>query len=246
MTANQTLEMKIQRVDAIEGCVVIRPKGGIDAYNTEAFRKQVLKVVEEGSSRLVFDCAEVPYMSSAAVGTCTIFLKQVKTRRGSMAMANLQPRVREVIQLLGFTNYLNVVDTLEDALVFVAPASGAAALFPLIFDCPACGRRLKAGKSGLFRCSECKTAVRVDEAGRVQTGYAQEDNDFDLVPVKTEQAIRLLGDLSKLVRQGPLGPEEKTSFKRMIGQIVLNLYQREVKDVWAELEEIATGSALSR
>jgi hypothetical protein len=31
---------------------------------------------------------------------------------------------------------------------------------------------------------------------------------------------------------------DKAAFDKMLNQIVLNIYQREVKDVWAELEEL--------
>ena len=55
---------------------------------------------------------------------------------------------------------------------------------------------------------------------------------------KTEKAIGLLGELARLVRQSGFGQDEKRTFKETLGQIVLNLYQREVKDVWAELEEV--------
>jgi hypothetical protein len=47
-----------------------------------------------------------------------------------------------------------------------------------------------------------------------------------------------LGELARLVRQSDFSQSEKASFKKTLGQIVLNLYQREVKDVWAELEEV--------
>jgi hypothetical protein len=153
-------------------------------------------------------------------------------------MVNLQPRVREIIQLLGFTLFLNVMESMEEALELVAAESRAAAVFPQIFSCPVCGHRMRAGRSGWFRCSECKTLLRIDPAGRVQPVYAQEENDYELVPEKTEKALQLLGDLSRLVRKSALGLTEKAAFKSTLGQIVVNLYQREVKDVWAELEEV--------
>jgi anti-sigma B factor antagonist len=238
MTATQSLKMNVQKVPTIDRCVVIHPVGQIDIYNTESFRKQVLQVMDEGYCRLVFDMAEVPFMSSTPVGTCTIFLKEAKTRKGNIAMVNLQPRVREVIQLLGFTLYLNVMDSMAEALEFISVTSEAAQMFPKIFDCPVCGYRMRAGKNGCYRCSECKTILKIDEAGNARPVYTPEDNDYELVPEKTEKAIRLLGELACLVRMSDFGQDEKAAFKKTLGQVVLNLYQREVKDVWAELEEV--------
>jgi hypothetical protein len=127
---------------------------------------------------------------------------------------------------------------LEDALILMAPASSAADPFPRIFACAVCGRRLRTSKAGFFRCCECKTVLRVDETGGAQPAYALRENDYELVPEKTEKAIRLLGELSRLVRRSAIGLAEKAAFKKTLGQIVVNLYQREVKDVWAELEEV--------
>jgi hypothetical protein len=140
--------------------------------------------------------------------------------------------------LLGFTLYLNVMESMSEALEFVATGSEKAPLFPKNFGCPTCGHRMRAGRSGWFRCSECKTLLRIDPAGRVLPSYSQVENDFDLIPEKIEEAIRLLGDLSQVVRKGSFDPKLKASFKKIIGQIVVNLYQREVKDVWAELQEV--------
>jgi anti-sigma B factor antagonist len=238
MSSNQNVEMKLLKVDRVTDCIVIQPQGELNSYNAESLRRQVMKVMEEGFRKLIFDCAQVPYMSSAAVGLLPGFLKEAKARQGNMAMINLQPNVRNVIQLLGLTLFLNVMDSMAEALEFIALSRETALQFPRVIDCVVCGHRMRVGRSGWFRCSECKTLLRVDPAGRALPSYAREENDFDLVPEKTEEAIRLLGDLSKIARQAPLAREQREAFKKAVGQIVLNLYQREVKDVWAELEEV--------
>jgi anti-anti-sigma factor len=41
--------------------------------------------------------------------------------------------------------------------------------FPLIFNCPHCGKKLKAPESGKFRCSGCKGVVEVTKKGSVRS-----------------------------------------------------------------------------
>jgi anti-anti-sigma factor len=188
--------MSTQRLDTIEGCVLIHPRGEINLENANTFLKWVESVLEGGFNKLLFDCAEVPYMCSTAVGLLPHFLKQARERRGPSPV------------------------------------------FPRTFCCPACGRWLKAGKAGRFRCSGCKTILRIDEAGSARPAYDLANNDYELVPERTEKAICLLGELSSMVRRSSFGVAEKAAFKSTLGQIVVNLYQREVKDVWAELEEV--------
>ncbi len=238
MNEKSTVELSLQKIASMDGGILIRPEGELNTYNAASFGSQVRKVFQEGCYRLIFDLAEVPYIASTPAGMYPDFLKEAKKRGGDIAMANLQPRVMEVFGLLGFKSYLNIVNTLEDALILMAPASSAVNPFPRIFTCAVCGRRLRASKAGFFRCCECKTILRVDGAGSARPVDSLMENDYELVPEKTEKAIRLLGELSRMVRASAFDVAEKTAFKKTLGQIVVNLYQREVKDVWAELEEV--------
>ncbi|MCP4178729.1 MAG: anti-sigma F factor antagonist, partial [bacterium] len=43
-------------------------------------------------------------------------------------------------------------------------------IFPKIFRCPICSKKLKASKAGRFRCSECKTILAIDNSGQVFLG----------------------------------------------------------------------------
>ncbi len=60
----------------------------------------------------------------------------------------------------------------------------------------------------------------------------------ELIPDKTEKALALLTELSLRVRQSAMSTEDKAFCRATIGAIVQNLYEREVKDEWAELEEL--------
>jgi len=77
-----------------------------------------------------------------------------------------------VFQLLGFSQFFNIKETLEDAVAFFTQAGkvGASAIFPKIFKCPICSRKLKAARAGRFRCSECKTILVIDDSGQVFLG----------------------------------------------------------------------------
>ena len=65
------------------------------------------------------------------------------------------------------------VITLTEAVEFFnreSSAGGGTDLFPKIFQCPICSKKLKATRSGRFRCSECKTILAIDKAGQVFLG----------------------------------------------------------------------------
>lgn len=62
--------------------------------------------------------------------------------------------------------------------------------------------------------------------------------EVEFLPAKTEQATELLGELARLISRSSMTDRDKTTARAMLQQIVLNIYQREVKDEWAELEEL--------
>jgi anti-anti-sigma factor len=148
--------------------------GYIDTYNSNFFQKRIAKVVEAGYVNLIFNCAALNYVSSTGIGSFTSFLKMVKPKGGDIVLLEIQPKVYEVFQLLGFSQFFNIKDDAEDALNFfgrdTSSSNPTSEVFPKIFACPVCSKKLKATKSGRFRCSECKTILAIDDQGQVFLG----------------------------------------------------------------------------
>jgi anti-anti-sigma factor len=169
---DDSLKIKLQKVTEVEGCLVLYLTGYIDTYNSTYFQKRVQKAIEAGFIRLVFQCGGLNYVSSTGIGSFTAFLKSVKPRGGDLVLLEIQPKVYEVFQLLGFSQFFNIKDDLESSVNFFrnGPDSDAVSLFPKIFTCPVCSKKLKSLKPGRFRCSECKTILTVDNAGQVFLG----------------------------------------------------------------------------
>ena len=69
-------------------------------------------------------------------------------------------------------------------------------------------------------------------------GAATAGTDLEFLPPKMEHATELLGELSRLIHRGDMADRDKAAARAMLQQIVLDIYQREVKDEWAELEEV--------
>jgi anti-anti-sigma factor len=170
---DDSLKIELRRIDGIDGGLIVSLSGYIDTYNSTSFQKRVSKAIEAGYSKIIFVCSGLNYVSSTGIGSFTAFLKTLKSLSGDMVLQDVQPKVFEVFQLLGFSQFFNIRDTIDEALSYfkegAMPRSTHAA-FPIVFECPICKKRLKAVKPGRFRCSECKTILGVDEAGNVVLG----------------------------------------------------------------------------
>jgi len=169
---DDSLKIRLEKVEEIDGCIVLFLNGYIDTYNSSFFQKRVSKVVEAGFNRLIFNCGALNYVSSTGIGSFTAFLKTVKPKGGDVVLLEIQPKVYEVFQLLGFSQFFNIKDSLADSIDFFK-TSGVeikSEVFPKIFACPICSKKLKATKAGRFRCSECKTILAIDNNGQVFLG----------------------------------------------------------------------------
>jgi len=169
---DESLKIKLHKVSEVEGCLVLYLTGYIDTYNSNYFQKRVQKAIESGFIRLVFHCGGLNYVSSTGIGSFTAFLKAVKPRGGDLVLLEIQPKVYEVFQLLGFSQFFNIKDNLDDSINFFknTTVTETVSLFPKIFACPICSKKLKALKPGRFRCSECKTILAIDNASQVFLG----------------------------------------------------------------------------
>jgi anti-anti-sigma factor len=169
---DESLKIKIQTVPDVEGCLVLTLNGYIDTYNSNYFQKRIHKTIEAGFVRLIFHCGGLNYVSSTGIGSFTTFLKAVKPKGGDLILLEIHPKVYEVFQLLGFSRFFQIKDSLDDSIGFFRDSVPAEIplIFPNTFPCPVCTKSLKAIKPGRFRCSECKTVLSIDYTGKVLRG----------------------------------------------------------------------------
>ena len=168
---DDSLRINLEKVPEVENCLTIYLIGYIDTYNSSFFQKRIARVVEAGYVNLIFNCASLNYVSSTGIGSFTAFLKMVKPKGGDVVLLEIQPKVYEVFQLLGFSQFFNIKDSMGDAVNFFKNGTQVEeSVFPKIFSCPVCSKRLKATRSGRFRCSECKSILAIDQQGAVFLG----------------------------------------------------------------------------
>ena len=169
---DESIRIKIQRVENLENCLFINLIGYVDTFNSNSFQKRIQKAIDAGFTQLIFDCDGLNYVSSTGIGCFTSFLKTVKPRDGDIVLLNIQQKVFDVFQLLGFSQFFNIKGNIEEAVDFFKQELNGDLndAFEKIFPCPVCSKKLKAVKSGRFRCSACKSIISIDGDGAVSLG----------------------------------------------------------------------------
>lgn len=168
---DDSLKITLEKIENVDNGLIIYLNGYIDTYNSSFFQKRISKVVEAGFINLIFNCSSLNYVSSTGIGSFTAFLKLIKPKGGDIVLLEIQQKVYEVFQLLGFSQFFNIKDSLTEAIDFFKQGAPVAeSIFPKIFSCPVCSKRLKATRAGRFRCSECKSILAIDNYGQVFLG----------------------------------------------------------------------------
>lgn len=166
---DDSLKISLHKIPNLaRGCIVVL-EGYIDTYNSSFFQKQLTKLISAGYFNLMFNCEALSYVSSTGLGSFTILLKMVKTKGGDIVLAAVQEKVSEVFQILGFSQFFNLKDTVEEAISFLQKDVGGSEepVFPKIMNCPSCSKIVSVSRAGRFRCTNCKAIISVGEDGSI-------------------------------------------------------------------------------
>jgi anti-anti-sigma factor len=132
--SDNSLNLRLQKIEGLEGGLVIYASGYIDTYNSSSFRKRTEKAVEAGFVRLIVDMSGVNFASSTGVGALVYLLKLVKSRNGDVVIQGIQPRVNEVLQLLGFSQFFPFKENLNESIACLAGRQRVAQLSSKAFN----------------------------------------------------------------------------------------------------------------
>lgn len=107
--------MKIETDDR-EVALVVAISGSVDGMTADALLTTLHGHVEAGHTRLVADLSGVEYTSSAGLRALLATVKEARRRNGDLRLADVQPNVRKVLDLSGFTSILKLYDDVDTAV----------------------------------------------------------------------------------------------------------------------------------
>ena len=113
---NDYLQLTLEGIDGFESACVVHLDGFIDTYNSSFFQTKVTKVIAFNYKALIFDCANLSYVSSTGIGAFINLWKAIRLRGGNFVFLNVQSKVMEVFQLLGFSKSFTFANTMDEAV----------------------------------------------------------------------------------------------------------------------------------
>ena len=95
--------------NTVENKVTVHVKGRLETANSIHFLDYMIKLVDStpAGSELILAMSELYYVSSTGIGAFTTILVNSKKRSIRLYIKDMQPKVKDVLDLLGFSSFFN-------------------------------------------------------------------------------------------------------------------------------------------
>lgn len=98
------------------GIVFLKIKGHLDALSAPEADRAVEEALSGEHSRLLFDLAEMDYISSTGLRVILSAVKGMKQKGGEVALCAMNKYVKEVFDVSGLSPLFQIMDTVEDGV----------------------------------------------------------------------------------------------------------------------------------
>jgi anti-sigma B factor antagonist len=89
--------------------------GEVDLYTAPTLREKLVAMIDEGSTRVLVNLAEVGFMDSSGLGVLVGGLKHAKERGGDLALVCVDGPVLKVLTITGLDKVFAIHDSVESA-----------------------------------------------------------------------------------------------------------------------------------
>ena len=92
-----------------DGKIFVMLDGRVDSTNADQFQQDIAPLMEGDRPDIDIDCTNMTYTSSQGLRVFLLLQKSVMARKGKMVMRNMNPLVKEVFDITGFSNIITIV-----------------------------------------------------------------------------------------------------------------------------------------
>ena len=110
------IKLDCELLNAPSSTLVIRLDGFLDNNNSLGFMEAVLKTIQDNKDfrTVIIDMLKVTYISSTGIGALSNIMVQSRKSNLGFYLCNLQKRIKNVMDTLGFTSFFKIVDSLKE------------------------------------------------------------------------------------------------------------------------------------
>ncbi len=100
-----------------DGFTVVSIHGRIDTINAGNFEAQLMQILDKDEEKLlVLDCSGLDYISSSGLRIFLVAQKKTMAAQGRLLLSNMQPAIKEIFDISGFSNIFSIFPDIETAV----------------------------------------------------------------------------------------------------------------------------------
>ena len=99
--------------------LIIEVEGHLNSTTSQDFQTAVLGEISNGASRILIDCADLVYISSAGLRALMLAVRELKPNGGTLGLASLQEHLVKSLNVSGILGMFDVFDDVDKALAAI-------------------------------------------------------------------------------------------------------------------------------
>ena len=103
-----------------DGVLVASPEGRIDGINALQFQQALNGKIDDSVTGVVIDMSDLNYISSAGLRAVLLISKALQQREARLVLCALQAPIREVFEISGFDQIIDIRDDRDGALAAIS------------------------------------------------------------------------------------------------------------------------------
>ncbi|MBR3959810.1 MAG: STAS domain-containing protein [Bacteroidales bacterium] len=97
------------KINTADSKTMVTLDGRLDTSNADQFQQDIAPLMQGDKPDIDIDCTGMTYTSSQGLRLFLTLQKSVMARGGKMVMRNMNPQVKEVFDITGFSNIITIV-----------------------------------------------------------------------------------------------------------------------------------------
>lgn len=100
--------MKVEIKEISEKEFSVSIEGRVDTNSAAEFQTELMKLATVPGADIKIDCSQLAYTSSQGLRVFLMLQKNLNSNGSKMVLLNLQPQVKEVFDITGFSNIISI------------------------------------------------------------------------------------------------------------------------------------------
>lgn len=98
------------------GYEVLDLNGELDAHTASQLEDSLKDLINKNQKNIIVNCRQLEYIASAGLGVFMAYIEDVRSMGGDIKLTNMNDKVYNVFDLLGFPALYDILDDENDAV----------------------------------------------------------------------------------------------------------------------------------